>query len=40
MNWFELSVKVGAYFSVPVSLPTIYFQGSVHCSNILVTYMQ
>ena len=25
MNWFELSVKVGANESVPVSLPTIYF---------------
>ena len=25
MNWFELSVKVGADESVPVSLPTIYF---------------
>ena len=24
MNWFELSVKVGADESVPVSLPTIY----------------
>ena len=26
MNWFELSVKVGADESVPVSLPTIYSQ--------------
>ena len=26
MNWFELSVKVGADESVPVSLPTIYFK--------------
>ena len=25
MNWFELSVKVGANESVPVSLPTIYY---------------
>ena len=25
MNWFELSVKVGANESVPVSLPTIYW---------------
>ena len=24
MNWFELSVKVDADESVPVSLPTIY----------------
>ena len=25
MNWFELSVKVSANESVPVSLPTIYY---------------
>ena len=29
MNWFELSVKVDANESVPVSLPTIYsFEGA------------
>ena len=27
MNWFELSVKVDADESVPVSLPTIYLKG-------------
>ena len=29
MNWFELSVKVGADESVPVSLPTIYSSGTI-----------
>ena len=37
MNWFELSVKVGANESVPVSLPTIYFslQFNYDCFQIL-----
>ena len=32
MNWFELSVKVDADESVPVSLPTIYY----HVVNLKV----
>ena len=29
MNWFELSVKSRANESVPVSLPTIYFNSVI-----------